>query len=228
MRALVAHQESSYEEWGASGSVRIDPGASGRGLSLTVAPALGAAPSGVERLWSQSEARDLAGGASSETRGRPNAEIGYGMGLSRAGGVLMPYTGVSLSGSSERTLRLGARWRPVPNLRPDPARRGQAPRGRRRGTRAVHNPKWRSPELVAARAGRNPARVRPSPSSHPLLRARRPRPLPGSGGRLGSALLKRWHPPLISAKSAFSPRAPRTALHGRTGTARQRQRSSRP
>ena len=42
LRRLVVHEESDYREWGASGSVRIDPRASGRGLSLTVAPAPGA------------------------------------------------------------------------------------------------------------------------------------------------------------------------------------------
>ena len=35
VRALVAHEESGYEEWGASGSIRINPGDSGRGLSLS-------------------------------------------------------------------------------------------------------------------------------------------------------------------------------------------------
>ena len=43
VRALLAHEESGYEEWGASGAVRIDPGESGRGLSLILAPAWGAA-----------------------------------------------------------------------------------------------------------------------------------------------------------------------------------------
>ena len=33
-RTLVAHEDSGYREWGAGGSVRLDPGASGRGLSL--------------------------------------------------------------------------------------------------------------------------------------------------------------------------------------------------
>ena len=35
---LVAHQDSRYEEWGFTGSVRFDPGLSGRGLSLTLTP----------------------------------------------------------------------------------------------------------------------------------------------------------------------------------------------
>ena len=37
-RTLIAHEDSGYEEWGAGGSVRLDPGASGRGLSLSLAP----------------------------------------------------------------------------------------------------------------------------------------------------------------------------------------------
>ena len=41
-RTLVAHEDSGYREWGAGGSVRLDPGASGRGLSLTLAPVWGA------------------------------------------------------------------------------------------------------------------------------------------------------------------------------------------
>ena len=38
VRTLLAHEASGCEEWGASGAVRIDPGASGRGLSLTLSP----------------------------------------------------------------------------------------------------------------------------------------------------------------------------------------------
>ena len=51
VRGLLTHSDSGYEEWGASGSVRLDPGVSGRGLSLTLAPVWGAASGGVERLW---------------------------------------------------------------------------------------------------------------------------------------------------------------------------------
>ena len=40
-RGLVAHEDGDYAEWGASGSVRIDPGASGRGLSLAPLARLG-------------------------------------------------------------------------------------------------------------------------------------------------------------------------------------------
>ena len=70
VRRLVVHEESGYREWGASGSVRIDPRASGRGLSLTVAPAWGASSGGAERLWS---ARDASGGLRAVRTSRPRA-----------------------------------------------------------------------------------------------------------------------------------------------------------
>ena len=42
VRALVAHEASGYQEWGASGAIRIvNPSASGRGLSLCHRPGVG-------------------------------------------------------------------------------------------------------------------------------------------------------------------------------------------
>ena len=38
VRGLLAHEDSDYTEWGASGSVRLEPDASGRGLSFSLAP----------------------------------------------------------------------------------------------------------------------------------------------------------------------------------------------
>ena len=120
VRTLIAHEENGYEEWGASGSVRFDPGPSGRGLSLTLAPTFGAASSGVERLWSLSDTRWLAGDADFEAGRRLGleAEVGYGVGveLLRTRGVLTPYTGVSLSDEGARAWRLGARWAVAPDL----------------------------------------------------------------------------------------------------------------
>ena len=40
----MAHEDSGCEEWGVSGSVRIDPEASGRGLSLAAPAAFEGAP----------------------------------------------------------------------------------------------------------------------------------------------------------------------------------------
>ena len=46
VRTLVAHEDSDYREWGASGAVRLGPGERGRGLSFSLSAHLGR---GVER-----------------------------------------------------------------------------------------------------------------------------------------------------------------------------------
>ena len=116
VRTLVAHEESGYEEWGASGAVRIDPGESGRGLSLTLSPVWGNASSGVDRLWSLADAQGLAGESAFEATHRLEAEAGYGLGGPDGLGTVTPYTGLALSDTGERTWRLGARWQVAPSI----------------------------------------------------------------------------------------------------------------
>ena len=109
VRALVAHEESGYEEWGASGSVRIDPDGSGRGLSLTLTPTWGNASSAAGRLWSAGDAQGL--GARDETfeaESRLEAQVGYGFSVLDGRGVATPHVGWSRTGESE-TVRLGQR-----------------------------------------------------------------------------------------------------------------------
>ena len=108
VHALAAHEESDYEEWGASGAMRIVPGASGRGLSLTLAPAWGNAANGAEHLWSARNAPAFTGNGGREANHRIESELGYGLGA--WAGVLTPYAGLGLGEESARTLRLGARW----------------------------------------------------------------------------------------------------------------------
>ena len=108
--SLFGHQRREYEEWGASGSIRMAPGTSGRGVSLTVAPSWGAAASGVDRLWTIQDTSRLTPNSDPEPGGRLEAEIGYGMGMPGGRGVLTPYTGLSLSNDGARTYRLGGRW----------------------------------------------------------------------------------------------------------------------
>ena len=110
VRTLLAHEEGDYEEWGASGSVRIAPGVSGRGLSLTLAPTWGNASSGVQRLWGLNDAHALGRTDGFEPRGGLETQLGYGVGLSHNRGVLTPYTGLSLGRGGTRTMRAGARW----------------------------------------------------------------------------------------------------------------------
>ena len=115
-RKLIAHEDSGYEEWGAGGSVRLDPGASGRGLSLTLAPVWGTPSSGVERLWSARDAAGLVRDDDFEAESRLEGEVGYGFGAFGGRGVVTPYAGLSLADGGGRAWRLGGRWNVSPDV----------------------------------------------------------------------------------------------------------------
>ena len=108
VRGLLAHEDRDYQEWGASGTVRIDPGAGGQGLALTLAPTWGAASSGVEGLWSRQTTAGLAPNTRRTQAGRLNAEVGYGFAPFDTG-LLTPYAGTVLSEGAARTYRVGGR-----------------------------------------------------------------------------------------------------------------------
>ena len=114
-RTLLAHEASGYEEWGMSGAVRVTPGASGRGLTLSIAPAWGQTGSAAERLWSARDASALGSDSEFEPESRLEMDVGYGFGLAHGRGVLTPYAGFTLGDAGNRTVRTGARWQ----LNPD-------------------------------------------------------------------------------------------------------------
>ena len=110
VRGLLTHEDSDYKEWGASGTIRIDPGPTGQGLSLTLAPTWGAASSGIESLWSRQTAAGLAPqGTRSAPTGRLNAEVSYGVAAPFGTGLLTPYVGTVLTDGAARTYRVGTR-----------------------------------------------------------------------------------------------------------------------
>ena len=118
VRTLLAHAESGYEEWGASGSIEVAPGRGGRGLTLRVSPAWGATASAAERLWGARDAGALGlGGREFEAEGRLEGEVGYGIGLARNRGLVTPYTALRLGEGAARTWRAGARWRMTDDVR---------------------------------------------------------------------------------------------------------------
>ena len=115
VRALVAHEASGYEEWGASGAVRLQPGASGRGLSLTLNPTWGNAANDAERLWQARAAGELGLAEDFEAQARLEAEFGYGFSVGGMPGVMTPYAGFTAAGGESRAVRTGARWRIAPD-----------------------------------------------------------------------------------------------------------------
>ena len=111
-RRLLAHQADGFAEWGASLTVRIDPGRSGRGLTFALAPVWGAAQSGVASLWGATRGLSPLGeipGRRPAGALRPDAwqqEVGYGLDV--GGRRLTPYATVAHY-DAVRQLRFGAR-----------------------------------------------------------------------------------------------------------------------
>ena len=115
VRGLLAHEDAHYQEWGASGTVRLAPGQQGQGLAVTLAPTWGAVQSGVEGLWSRQTTQGLAPAAQRAQNGQLAAEVGYGFTAFNTG-VLTPYAGTVLAEGAARTYRVGARWAGVSGL----------------------------------------------------------------------------------------------------------------
>ena len=112
-RSLVAH-EKDRDEWGISALVRVEPAADGRGLSLSFGPEYGHTDSGMESWFDYRLSPATVNSATRDDMGsRLEAELGYGIGLSRTGAMalLTPYTGFSLGQSGSETFRVGARYR---------------------------------------------------------------------------------------------------------------------
>ena len=104
-RWLAAH-EGALREWGFGGVIRYDPGASGRGPSVSLIPGWGDTASGVQRLWER--------GATDPTVARPPgsrlvAQFGYGFAAFRGRGVLTPFGAVSLDREYGNGYRIGSR-----------------------------------------------------------------------------------------------------------------------
>ena len=110
VRTLLAHEAGGYEEWGASGSIRLSPHASGLGPSLALLPSWGASGSAVARLWAHPDASALVqGSTAAPAAGRLDAEFGWGLRALRGRGVLTPYARVALAEGDNQSWHLGTR-----------------------------------------------------------------------------------------------------------------------
>ena len=111
-RYLLAHQKSAFDEWGASLTLRLDPGADKRGLWLALAPVWGAEASQVEQLWGSAEVL-RAGGETDTTPSLSPAQVefdvGYGLVTHEGLGLLKTSGGLSMMGPHSHGIRLGGR-----------------------------------------------------------------------------------------------------------------------
>ena len=111
VRGLLAHEDSDYREWGASGALRFDPGQQGKGLTASITPTWGSTASGMSRLWNPTGAQGLAAGdaLAPAATSRLDAELGYGLVTLRGRGLLTPYARVALAESAHQAWHLGTR-----------------------------------------------------------------------------------------------------------------------
>ena len=112
LRGLVAHEDGSYEEWGASGSLRYEPaGSSDLGPSLTLTQTWGApSTGGMDSLLGRHTMAGIAAEDAYTPGAHLDAELGYGLSVLDGRAVAIPHVGMS-RGNDERTLRLGNRLR---------------------------------------------------------------------------------------------------------------------
>ena len=112
-RGRVLTGQSDHREWGLGGSLRLDPGADGQGLSFSLTPTWGDTASGVTRLWEQDVAA-LAGEDRTTDDSPPQwhleAELGYGLSALGGQGLLTPYGAFALADEDTRRYRLGSRF----------------------------------------------------------------------------------------------------------------------
>ena len=111
LSALLTHEAEGYREWGASATLRYDPGRSGLGLSASVTPTWGAPHAGAHRLWTQGGASGLPvpPGAPAALMGRLDAELAYGLRAPVGGGLVTPYARATLTEGTEHAWHLGTR-----------------------------------------------------------------------------------------------------------------------
>ena len=98
--------QDEYQEWGIQGTIRQQANANGQGLSFSLNPSYGTVGISTNQVWQQELADDNNG--TSTNSARLNVNMGYG--LFTAGGLLTPYSEVSMSDSNH--YRLGLRWKP--------------------------------------------------------------------------------------------------------------------
>ena len=106
-RVVLGHS-GGYKEWGIQGSVVLQPGGAGRGLSFSLSPGYGDSASGVEQLWREGLPGDGDDGAERYSA-RLDTRLGYGFALRARDGVLTPY-GEMTHGATD-SYRMGLNWK---------------------------------------------------------------------------------------------------------------------
>ena len=114
-RALLAHSESDYQEWGLGASIVVHPNASGQGVTFNLRSAWGEVASGVDAMWSRYDAAAWVNraerGMARRVGARYDAELGYGLNAPGGRNVLVPYVAAGVSDIGTKDYRMGLRLR---------------------------------------------------------------------------------------------------------------------
>ena len=110
-RFLAVHTVDGYSENGISLVASLSPGAGGTGLSVSVAPRIGAGTGDTGMMWRE---RPLEGASVSGRRKARalRAEVGYGLAYPSMGVLMTPFGEMYIPGDDRRQMRLGARLTP--------------------------------------------------------------------------------------------------------------------
>ena len=115
-RALVAHEDTDYEEWGFSGSIAYNPGKDGQGLSMKLGSAWGSTTSGVQSLWNRQDASGLARDAAFDAAQRFQVELEYGIVDHRTTALWVPFIAAQAADGGARSLRMGVKLTSGPKV----------------------------------------------------------------------------------------------------------------
>ena len=118
-RALVAHEDTHYEEWGFSGSITYTPSEDRRGLSMKLGSAWGSTQSGVQSLWNRQDASGLARDTAFDAGQRYQMELGYGFVNQRMSALWVPFIAAQAADDGGQSLQLGVRLASVSSIEAD-------------------------------------------------------------------------------------------------------------
>ena len=105
---LLTHQDSEFEQWGASLAVTFDLGAQGEGLFFVLAPTWGAPSNGAEGMWTSTRATEaLLMTGDAELGMNLDTRVGYGLDLPNGQGLLTLFGEMGKLGGAPPHLRMG-------------------------------------------------------------------------------------------------------------------------
>ena len=97
---------TDYQEWGVQGVIRQQADVNEQGLAFSLSPSYGNTGNSANQVWQQ----ELANGNNRNDDYRTRLKVNMGYGLFTGGGLLTPYSELSMGDSNH--YRLGLRWKP--------------------------------------------------------------------------------------------------------------------